>query len=163
MIGFFKKREPQSREEPQTALFAVDDRELLLEFEQWAAAIIPLLPKEKAAITTDLQTLERGLRHIIKAMHDPDHKIKQDLRADVMDVLRREQLDQHGLDLLHILRAMRHIILRSAVAAPTQSRSFSVQDDACEELRAQLRTLQEQNDLLNEVIDKLSYHAEVGA
>lgn len=160
MIKFFKKTRPQDEEPSRVTFFAVDEKELLLEFWQWTSAFISLLPKEKATTTWDLQTLQKGLQHVIKAVENPNYKIKQNVRAEVMDVLRREHLDQHGLDLLHILRAIRQIALRDAVSANPKTFS-AAQDDSCEALRAQLRALQEQNDLLNEVIDKLSHPIQI--
>jgi len=162
MFGLFKKREKNHDDQPTTA-FSLDEVALLQEVERWADTAHPLVRQSSAALDADFGTLLHGVRQVLKAMKDPEHKIGQTTRSEVMDVLRRESMDQHGFDPMAMCQTLRKLMQRAIVMLGPDQRArhhAGFGDAQSQERDAMLQTIAElraQNATLEEVIDHLSH------
>jgi hypothetical protein len=174
MLQLFRSRKAAPvDEEPRPTGFSVDEGALLDEFIEWGQAVCPLL---QSADAEDFDTLLRGVTQIRRALRDPEHSVRPAVRVEVMEVLRREGLDQHGFDALRMIAAMRQILRRAVIArtpvvspvvspvtaasqdgmAPATSASEDAQRIA--QLERQINEMQQHNAALQEIIDHLSHH-----
>lgn len=146
-------------------MLSLDDVALLREIEQWAEAMRPDVAASSGVIEADFSVLLHGLGRIIQARQDPDAKIGQHTRFEVMDVLRRESMDDRGLDALSVCAALRHLAQRAritSVAAARQSSisnvgassaAWSVERDV---LLAKIEAMARHNQSLQDMVDHLA-------
>ena len=132
MFGFFHKPEAPRAAASATSMLSLDDVALLREIEQWAEAMRPAVAASSGVIEADFAVLLHGLSRIIQARQDPDARIGQSTRFEVMDVLRRESMDDRGLDALSVCAALRHLAQRARITTVTeiQQSSRSIVGDA---------------------------------
>lgn len=159
MMSFFRKKphvDDHGTSQP-ISQFSLNEVDLLAEVEAWAEMTRPLVLASSSAAEADYGVLLHGIGQILKSLRDPDRKIGQSVRSEVMDVLRQEGLDTHGFDPMSMIQCLRKLMQRAMVQNPGQRINATQDHDASADLRRQIAVLQAQNATLQEVIDHLSH------
>lgn len=149
------KRAPMNTDDPVSS-FALDDLALLMETYRWAEWAQPMVRQSSAASEADFATLVHALSQIIKSIKDPHRRIGRTVRAEVMDVLRREGMEQYGFDPLSMAQTLRKIAKRAVWVAPVDAPPAKAAQDAEGQTQREMDALRQQIETLQEVIDYLS-------
>lgn len=155
MFGFRKSHAaPEDRGDATPSAFVLDERALIDEVMHWADLAQPIVSRSGAAAEADFTVLKHALHQIVRAVRDPDRRIGRTMRADVMEVLRKEAMEQHGFDPLAIAQALRKIASRAAWSTVTPREDAQVATGASH--AAEVDRLRKKVLALQEMVDHLS-------